>query len=402
MKLLFLRTDFTGAQRVGGSFSHVKGFLRGMRELGVEVITAAAAPVADEGYKFYPIEYNPFYSNLPEVASIAHNQTLKRELPKILEREKPDAIYQRHSEFVYVSSQIAAAYRIPLLLEVNGIETWVKKNWGLLIFKDLLAQSEQVQFQAATAMFVVSDVLKQELLRQFNLPTEKIHVNPNGVDVEEFSDTIDADAFFQTLPKDLQERWRGKFLCGFVGTFGEWHGVEVLAKAVKPTIEKNPDVHFVLIGDGKLRGVVDSILETDGVKEHATLLGLVPHSLVPKYLSLCEVLLSPHTHNPDGTVFFGSPTKLFEYMGMGKAVIAAGVGQIADVIHHHRNGLIMQERDHNDLAEKISTLIESRDLRHRLGKAARADAVQKFAWKENAQRVVDICETLLTRDRWAL
>ena len=248
-------------------------------------------------------------------------------------------------------------------------------------------------------MFVVSDVLKQELLRQFDLPPEKIHVNPNGVDVEEFSDTIDAEGFFQTLPKELQERWRGKFLCGFVGTFGEWHGVEVLAKAVKPTVERNSRVHFLLIGDGKLRSSVEEILKADGVQEHVTMLGLVPHSLVPKYLSLCEVLLSPHTHNPDGTVFFGSPTKLFEYMGMGKAIIAAGVGQIGEVIHHECNGLLMRERDHFDLAEKIVYLAERPELRGRLGQAARRDAVEKFSWKENARRVVEVCQKLLKKHR---
>ncbi|MFN3386379.1 MAG: glycosyltransferase family 4 protein [Candidatus Thermochlorobacter sp.] len=391
MKLLFLRTDFTGTQRVGGSFSHVKGFLGGLRELGVEVITAATAPI-DEHYTFYPIQYNPFYSNLPEIASIAHNQTLKQALPEILAREKPDVIYQRHSEFIYATSQIAAQHRIPLLLEVNGIETWVKKNWGRLTFKRLSLQSEKVQFQSANALFVISEVLKTELLQQFNLPAEKVYVNPNGVDVDKFSDEIDGCAFFKTLSQALQTRWQGKFLCGFVGTFGEWHGVEVLAKAVKPTVEKNPTVHFMLIGDGKLRRTVEDILDEDGVRDYVTMLGLVAHDLVPKYLSLCEVLLSPHVQNADGTVFFGSPTKLFEYMGMGKAIIAAGVGQIADVIEHERNGLIMRHRDHNDLAEKILYLAEHPDLRKRLGKAARKDAVERFSWKENARRVLNVFE----------
>lgn len=393
MKLLFLRTDFTGTKRVGGSFSHVKGFLGGLCELGVEVITAATAPI-DEHYKFYPIEYNPFYSNLPEIASIAHNQTLKHALPELLAREKPDVIYQRHSEFIYVTSQIAAQYQIPLLLEVNGIETWVKKNWGRLTFKRLSLQSEKVQFQSADALFVISEVLKTELLQHFNLPAEKVYVNPNGVDVSIFSDTIDASAFFKTLSPGLQTRWQGKFLCGFVGTFGDWHGVDVLAKAVKPTVEKNPAVHFVLIGDGKLRKTVEDILDADGVRSSVTMLGLVPHDLVPKYLSLCEVLLSPHVQNTDGTVFFGSPTKLFEYMGMGKAIIAAGVGQIADVIEHERNGLIMRHRDHNDLAEKILYLVERPDLRKQLGKAARKDAAEKFSWKENAQRVLNVFEQI--------
>jgi len=394
MKMLFLRTDFLGNIEVGGSFSHVRGFLSGINSFGVEIITSASSPLIDLSYKFYEIKYSNLYQNFPEVHSIAHNKTIQKILPKIIEKEKPDFIYQRHSEFVFSTTQIARRYNIPLILEVNGIETYWKQYIGKLYFKNLLLRSEAVQFQKADALMVVSDVLKQDLIKWFNLPEEKIYVNPNGVDLELFSDEIDVAVFYQSLPEELQARWQGKLLCGFVGTFGEWHGVEVLAKSVKAVVAEKPFAHFVLIGDGKLRDTVEKILEADRVSEHVTLLGSVPHELVPKYLSLCDILLSPHVDNVDGSTFFGSPTKLFEYMGLGKSIIASSVGQIKDILQDGKNGILVPQKDEKALAEKIIFLCENPDWRYMLGNAAREHAVEKYSWKENARRVIDVYEKI--------
>ena len=53
-----------------------------------------------------------------------------------------------------------------------------------------------------------------------------------------------------------------------------------------------------------------------------------------KDLAACDVLASPHMGNPDGTRFFGSPTKLFEYMAMGRAIVASDLEQIGEVLEH--------------------------------------------------------------------
>lgn len=392
MKLLFLRTDFYGAIRVGGSFSHIRGFLKGMSELDVEIATSASTDLFEGNpYPFYHIPYSRFFDTFPEVHSIYHNRTLAKQLPAIIEKEKPGFIYQRHSEFVYKTSEIARRSGIPLILEVNNIEAWLKSNWaGKLYFKDILLKSEAVQFRDADALMVVSDVLKRDLVKWFGLPEEKIFVNPNGVDIDEFTDTIDTRGFWGALPEDLKLRWENKVLFGFVGTFGEWHGVDVLARSVKKVVSQNPSVHFVLIGDGKLRKTVEEILAADGVSDAVTLLGTVGHALVPKYLSLCEILLSPHVDNVDGTAFFGSPTKLFEYMGMGKAIVASAVGQIKEIVRDGESGLLARQKDPDDLAEKILLLAANAELRKEFGKAARKDAVEKYSWKENARRVLEV------------
>jgi glycosyltransferase involved in cell wall biosynthesis len=399
MNILFLRTDFFGTLNTGGSFSHIGGFLDGLEELGHKVaLTASAQTFPPEKYTFYHIPYSRLFTNFPEIPSIAYNRILERALPAIIRTEQPDFIYQRHSEFIHATTNIAHRAGLPLILEANNSEWWWKRNWAHLFFDRILRRSEERQFRAADAIMVVSEVLKQDLVRLFDLDPDKIHVNPNGVDISRFSDSIDSSSFYATLPAELQSRWKGKILCGFVGTFGEWHGVEVLARAVSHAVRRNPSLHFMLIGDGKLRGNVENILASNGVSDSVTLLGTVKHDKVPSYLSLCEILLSPHTENTDGTTFFGSPTKLFEYMGMGKAIVASSVGQIRDIIHDGINGALVEQRDEVALASVICRLADDLEFSRNLGKAARLDAVNTYSWRHNAQRAIDVYHTIKERE----
>ncbi|NTV47076.1 MAG: hypothetical protein HGB11_11265, partial [Chlorobiales bacterium] len=66
MKILFLRTDFYGAIRVGGSFSHIRGFLKGMSELEVKIATSASTDLFEgNSYPFYHIPYSRFFDTFP-------------------------------------------------------------------------------------------------------------------------------------------------------------------------------------------------------------------------------------------------------------------------------------------------------------------------------------------------
>ncbi|MGH2568866.1 MAG: glycosyltransferase family 4 protein [Bacteroidota bacterium] len=388
---MFLRTDYYGQLNVGGSFSHTKGFLEGLRAIGHNYVIVSSSPLPGmEDAVAYRIPYSRLFQNLPEVLSIAYNSRVIRRVREIIRREQPNFIYHRHSEFNYSSAVLARRFGIPLVLECNGSEVWVKKNWGKAYFEGILKRAEELQFLAADVITVVSDVMKTDLVR-LGVDEKKILVNPNGVDPDRFHPDVDGSHVRR------QYKLEEKTVAGFVGTFGAWHGVEVLARAIKPTVEKNRLVHFLVIGDGALRSEVERIIREDNVGEYVTLTGSVAHSDIPRYLSACDILLSPHVHNADGTQFFGSPTKLFEYMAMAKPIIASGVGQIGDVIRDGVNGLMMKERDHIDLAEKILALCNNAMLRDRLGAAARTDAVQHYSWRQNAQRVVDAVQLLLKR-----
>ena len=116
--------------------------------------------------------------------------------------------------------------------------------------------------------------------------------------------------------------------------------------------------------------------------------GSFPMNRVPAYLDAADVLVSPHVPMPDGQSFFGSPTKLFEYMAMGKAIIASRLDQIAEVLTHNETALLVTPGDKDELATAIALAAANPGLRARLGRSVREAAIARHTWKQNAANVL--------------
>jgi glycosyltransferase involved in cell wall biosynthesis len=117
--------------------------------------------------------------------------------------------------------------------------------------------------------------------------------------------------------------------------------------------------------------------------------GIIPHSDAPKYLAACDILVSPHLGFESKGKFFGSPTKLFEYMAMGKAIVASRLEQIGEIIIDGVNGLLHTPGSAEELAEKILLLTRDASLRKRLGSKAHADVTAQYTWDINIQRILN-------------
>src|SRR4029077_9812912 len=110
---------------------------------------------------------------------------------------------------------------------------------------------------------------------------------------------------------------------GFSGTFGGWHGVDVLAAAIPLICAQVPEAKFLLIGDGNFKHLVDTAVREHGLENRVVSAGRVPQGRGAQLLKACDVYVSPHNrHMVDGK-FFGSPTKLFEYMAMAGGIVAS-------------------------------------------------------------------------------
>jgi glycosyltransferase involved in cell wall biosynthesis len=180
---------------------------------------------------------------------------------------------------------------------------------------------------------------------------------------------------------------------GFIGTFGKWHGAEVLAKAFGLLLRDFPgyrqEVRLLMIGDGATLPSVKENLRDFGATEYAILTGLVPQEKGPEYLAACDILVASHKPNPDGTAFFGSPTKLFEYMAMGKGIVASDLDQIGEILKHGQTAWLVQSGNAESLMRGLKQLVDDPVLRERLGGAARQEVVSKYTWKEHTARIAD-------------
>jgi glycosyltransferase involved in cell wall biosynthesis len=389
-KILYMRTDLWFGVRAGGSIGHVAGVINGFEKQGIkiEILSWDRPPLVTPKAKLIKVLPSKFFVNDRELALLAYNGKLTSTMARSGKQAGPDAVYARYSLYCWAPVTIAEMFEIPLILEYNGSEVWIERHWGQgLKYTRIAEQAEEWVLMNAEAITVVSEPLKDELVKR-GIESQRILVNPNAVDPERFNPDLYSADEINELKKKLGIP-EGITVAGFIGTFSPWHGVDVLACAIPLALNNNPKLRFLLIGSGPLLEKVRDQLRTADVLDKVTFTGLVPQEDAPKYLMCCDFFLSPHVPNPDGTKFFGSPTKMFEYMALGKGIIASDLDQLGRVLTDGETALLVPPGDAEKLAKAIVRLTEDPELSDRLGKNARELVLREYTWRAHVEKILD-------------
>jgi glycosyltransferase involved in cell wall biosynthesis len=369
--------------QVGGATAHTAGVINGLAAAGTDV--TVFAPERPEGIGAVRCEVVP----PRHILQLVHWLTLvgyTSEIAAAAETVSADLVYHRYALGSYAGLELARRLGVPLVLEFNGSEVWAARNWGSgrVPMADTLTALERRNLFDASLIVVVSRALEDQLV-DGGIPRERVLVNPNGVDVDALAE----------IRAHAPPEWRAKLglpegpTVGFVGTFGLWHGVKLLPELIARVADLVPGARWVLVGDGPLHAEVRLDIEARGLSGQVEITGIVPRRRAVELLGACEVCVSPHVPNPDGTPFFGSPTKLFEYMGLARAIVASDLDQIGEVIRHEDNGLLTTPGDVPAAAAAVARLLGHEQLRARLAQRALRDAEQKYSWNAHVRRILE-------------
>jgi glycosyltransferase involved in cell wall biosynthesis len=224
--------------------------------------------------------------------------------------------------------------------------------------------------RATSRIVTTGEALKKELVERNGFPAPRIDSVPTGVDAGHFrpGDRIAARALLK-LPTDRP-------LVGIVATLRSWKGHRYLVRALS---ELPADTGLVIVGDGPQRAAIEALVDEHGLRERTTFAGN-QRDVLP-WLQALDVFALPSYANE------GVPQALLQAMLAGLPCVTTSVGGIPELAKNGETALVVPPEDVKALVGAIRTLLESADLRSRLGNAARQHCEKRFSYQEMLDRM---------------
>ena len=299
---------------------------------------------------------------------------------------KYDLVYTRAgvSAVAWLISRLA---KVPYVTEVNGLIwdeariSWV--GWWRKAFGYFLNWIEGKAYRHSQHVVAVTPRIKEVLVAEYGIETDKIAVIPNGANTDLFK------------PMDTNQARRQLNLSGvdyfvtFVGHLAAWHGIEHLIKSIPYVIREDPKTKFLIVGDGVIKKELVELAEQIGVSDRMIFTGMVPYDKVPLYINASDVCVAPMEKD-----ILGSPLKLYEYMSCEKPVIATRTSGF-EILEGNNAGLLVNPENLQEFAEAIIKLLQNPELRKQMGENGRKYVVKNRSWESVARRVAEVCQQAL-------
>jgi len=383
MKILYHhRTLGDGAEGI-----HIREMVKAFRQLGNEVRvigpTGEIPPTPSRKSRMLERVKRSVPHALYELLEIAYTAYCFWRTVRSIRSFRPDFIYDRYITFNAGTILAGRVYRVPVFLEVNAPlakERSVEPD-ERLAFRKLASWMESWICTNATQTIVVSTPLKQ-YLESIGVPRGKCIVMPNGVDPDRFSPRPRNEALLDQLGIHKDD-----LVVGFTGILRPWHGLDLLVDAVANMVRRGSKVFLLIVGDGPYRCSLENRVSELGVAGAVRITGRVAHEMVPEYVSLFDVAVSPRA------TFYASPMKVIEYMALGKPVVVPQTPNFLDIIDEGINGITFEDGNAAALEGALVALSDSPDNGKDLGLKGRQKVEARLNWLWNARAVCGLFST---------
>lgn len=364
---------------------HIRGIVHALRGLGHEVSVISfpgadperePAPAASTGHG----RLHGLIARMPgvlfELLELAYNLVTLARLSSAIRRLRPQLIYERYSLFLFATVWLARRHGIPLVLEIN--DSALVRRVRPLYLKPLARRIEGWCLRRATGLVFISSYFRDQAEAAHGAIAPSV-ISPNAADLSRFDPRR-----FDRERLRAQHGLAGRVVCGHIGVFAHWHGVDGFVDAIAERLREQPRLALVLVGDGVTLPAVRTQVEARGLGERVLLPGRVPHEEIPAWIACMDYAVLPDSN------LYGSPMKLFELMAMGVAVVAPDYAPVAEVIADGRTGWLFPHGDAAACVRRVLDLAECDEERQRIGRAARHYVMRERQWRNNAEQLLSL------------
>ena len=299
-------------------------------------------------------------------------------LLRLAKKTRPDVIYSHGPYGIPIGSFTSKMLGIPNISRTYGHVYASQYNR----IQHLLNFELPFSLKFPAALYILGDdgTKVQELSKEWGVPQDKVWYPVDGHDKDVFDPEFDADSFKEEMgiPREAK-------VILTVSSLTKLKRTEFVVRALPDVLKRHPDVHHVIVGDGPERENLERMADDLGVRNRVKFMGSVPHSEVQKFFSVADIVAAIWSIGP-----------LFEGMLSERCVVTLNLGETSRFVKNKETGVIVEYDDLPNLHEIFTPLLDDDELRKRIGKNARAWAIEHLDTIEGRiSKEVDLLEKIV-------
>lgn len=250
----------------------------------------------------------------------------------------------------------------------HGHEVWWAKipplSWGI---RSMGANLDHLTYLGDFTRKAISGALTVDAQKKM------VHIAP-GIDVDHFI-PVDATELRRSLGLE------GKRIIVSVGRLVPRKGQDVLIKALPSILEKVPDAHLLMVGEGKFKKKIDALILKHNLQSHVTFTGRIQYKDLPRYICVGDIFAMPSRSRFFGLEVEGLGIVYLEASACGLPVVAGGSGGAPDAVKEGFTGFVVDGRSSQSVAGAVIEILNDPHLSASMSKAGRRWIVEEWRWQ---------------------
>jgi len=289
---------------------------------------------------------------------------------KIINHVKPDIIHAHHAHQRPIIAWLASENKIPIVTTLHSFSALLTED--VERYKKIFLRS----FQLSTKLIAITAFVKEQAIH-LGATSDKIEVISNGIDIHMFKPRNKNES-----RKKLGLNFQDEIIL-FVGNLIRRKGADILIRAFEKIKTDKKNAVLVIVGKGEEENSLKKLGHELKLKKSILFVGRKEQNELADWYNACDVFVAPSRQEAQGIVFL-------EAMACKKACIGTKVGGIPNIIQNSKTGILFENENIEDLAEKIKSVLTNNGFRHLLGNNARCEVERQYSWKIIAQKTFNL------------
>jgi len=305
-----------------------------------------------------------------------------REVKRTLKRFQPDVVHTHSAKGGVLGRLAASATGVPAIVHtVHGAPFYPYQS---LPVRTLYRWIETYAASRCHRMICVADAMTDLMVAGRVAKREKFTTIYSGMDVAPF---IECDQFREETRARLGFNSE-HIVVGKISRLFELKGHEFVIAAARTIVDSNPNVRFLFVGDGILRGRLEEQIREANLEPHFVFAGLVDPSEIPEMISAMDMLVHMSLRE-------GLARALPQALLAGKPAISFDIDGAREVVIDGSTGRLLAPRDTSGLADAVIGLADDPALRQSMGEEGRSRFAEQFSREHMTESIREVYEDIL-------